>query len=69
MTGLMILMTKAGFAVPHRHFSPRLACLLHIFFFLSFEPTGLANAITGHHRLNILSLFYHWRLGCPKRTN
>lgn len=56
MTGLMILMTKAGFAVPHRHFFP--TCMLTAYFFLSFEPTGLANAITGHHRLNIFSLSF-----------
>lgn len=56
MTGLMILMTKAGFAVPHRHFFP--TCMLPAYFFLSFEPTGLANAITGHYRLNIFSLFF-----------
>lgn len=57
MTGLMIPMTKAGFAVPHRHFFP--TCILTAYFFLSFEPTGLANAITGHHRLNFYSLFFY----------
>lgn len=71
MTGLMILMTKAGFAVPHRYFFP--TCMLTAYFFLSFEPTGLAIAITGHHRLNFslffLFFFCHWRPGCPKRTN
>lgn len=56
MTDLMILMTKAGFAVPHRHFFP--TCMLTAYFFLSFEPTGLANAIIGHHRLKFFPPFF-----------
>lgn len=66
MTGLMIFMTKAGFAVAHRHFS-QLAYLLHISFChldLRVFSTPLLVIIARTY-----SFFYHWRLGCPKRTN